>query len=453
MKAETAGPDAEKKKAGQAAPESGGNTGRTMGLYLHIPFCVRKCGYCDFLSRPTDGRHIEEYTERLCAKIREMGKLVCLPAETVYIGGGTPSILSADQISRILKALRASFEILPGAEITLECNPGTVSPEKLEAWRAGGVTRLSVGCQSLSDDLLRRIGRIHTAGDFFRTFSDARAAGFDNISVDLMSALPGQTMETLRDSVEQAVSLGPEHLSVYSLTLEKGTPIYAEWEQDSAEFPDQDTSAEMDRMVRGLLGKAGYEHYEISNFAKPGFRSRHNEGYWRQREYLGIGEGAVSGIRADGGLGTLSEDTGLMSCLNSGTQRIILREQERMGGRIPWIRFPMDASFRPVYAEGEILSLESEMEECMMLGLRTSDGVSLSGFRRKFGVPAEQIYGEVIGRYESMGFLKRSEDGDRIFLTGDGMEVSNAILLEFLLDKTLEDKTFAELPRRREEDV
>ena len=417
-----------------------------MGIYLHIPFCVKKCGYCDFLSRPGKPDEIEAYVQRLCAKIRELGDLVTLPADTVYFGGGTPSLLSGEQTARILTALRESFRILPGAEITLECNPGTVSPERLTAYRACGINRLSIGCQSLSDELLARIGRIHTAADFQETFRNARATGFDNISVDLMSALPGQTRETLMKSLQEAVSLQPEHLSVYSLTLEKGTPLYADWEGNRKDFPDPDTAAEMDRMIREFLRSAGYEHYEISNFARPGFRSRHNTGYWQQKEYLGIGEGAVSGIRADGGSGRLRAGEGMLRLLNRETQTVILNEAEQMEGRIPWIRFPMDGDFQPVYTEGEILSRESEMEERMMLGLRMSDGVSLSKFAQDFGEPAQNVYGDVIAQFLDMGFLKSADGGDRIFLTEEGMEVSNAILLEFLLDKTLQDPTFVRIP-------
>lgn len=372
------------------------------GLYIHVPFCRSKCLYCDFASaRAKTQTEIEDYIAALCEEMSEWGERLRgrgYVFDTVYLGGGTPSILESGQIRKILDFARESFEISENAEITLECNPLThiSDGEKyFRSLRTFGINRLSIGIQSAHDAELKIIGRRHTFDEARQTFLDARRAGFDNISVDLMLALPSQTAESLEYSIDQIIKLRPDHVSVYSLQLEEGTPLWRF--REKYDLPDDDLAADMYEQTVETLRRAGYEHYEISNFARCGRRSRHNMKYWRLDEYLGVGLAAHSDI-----LGERRENTADMSEYLCGKRT----ENARKIGA----------------AEREL--------EFLMLGLRTSDGISKSEFSSRFGVDFDAKYGEGVRKFQDAGLL--SESGDTVHLTERGFEVSNSVLCELL---------------------
>ena len=280
-------------------------------LYIHIPFCVRKCAYCDFLSFPSGEEERERYVERLTEEIEEAGAVSeGYVATAIFFGGGTPSVLTPKQTERILNAVKKSFYVAEDAEITTEVNPGTADRKKLEAWRQAGINRLSFGLQSTETRELQYLGRIHTMEDFLESYRAAREAGFENINIDLMSALPGQTVSSWEKTLRTVVSLQPEHISAYSLIIEEGTPFCQLFGEDGdaaeekkrrqslgiPELPDEDAERRMYYDTERILGEAGYHRYEISNYAKPGYECRHNKGYWTGTEYLGLGLGASSYI-------------------------------------------------------------------------------------------------------------------------------------------------------------
>ena len=402
------------------------------GLYIHIPFCVQKCRYCDFLSFPAGEDEKADYVTLLCEELEK--RSTCFSDHsiaTVYVGGGTPSCLSAEQMNRIFEKVKACYRLQEEAEVTVEVNPGTVAGEKLLAYRNMGINRLSIGLQSTHDSLLKTLGRIHTLEDFLHTYHGARKAGFDNISVDLMSALPGQNKEMLRTTLEQVIALQPEHISCYSLIVEEGTPFYRM--RDQMCFPDEEEDREMYEMTGRMLTEAGYRRYEISNYAKEGKTSVHNSSYWKRVPYLGVGLGASSFIEEHrfsnpssmpeyrqmvaAGLGTSvvqdSEDASRKSC----------------GGDVCGIEKPQIwkmADSDTVTA----LSKEDRMEEFMFLGLRMMEGVSEAEFMDCFGESVDRVYGDVLSELVRDKLLVR-EDG-RIFLTGYGIDVSNYVFEKFL---------------------
>ncbi|MBR4767681.1 MAG: radical SAM family heme chaperone HemW, partial [Lachnospiraceae bacterium] len=323
-------------------------------IYVHVPFCVRKCLYCDFFSGPFGKEAEERYFESVLTEIGESpyaytGRHV----KSVFFGGGTPSSVSPNRIGEVLKHIREAFTVDRDAEITLEANPGTVTTETLSKYGEMGVNRLSFGLQSADDALLKKIGRIHTFGDFLKCFESARAAGFRNVSVDLIAGLPSDTPENFKKGLKSVLSLKPEHFSVYSLIIEENTPFYALYGPSGskcAELPDEDSEREMIHGAKAVLEDAGYRRYEISNFALPGFESRHNNGYWTHVPYLGFGSAAASFI--DG-------------------------NRFKNASAIDYLDLP--------YEETETLS-ETDLEnEFLMLGLRRTDGVSDGDFRSRFG--------------------------------------------------------------------
>ena len=376
----------------------GKDTGRRpLGIYIHIPFCVRKCGYCDFLSFPCDEEARTRYLAALQEEIKRSGEELKgrYQVETVFFGGGTPSILSGEALAGLLDTLRGSYDITGNAEITVECNPGTLDPGKLDVYRRAGVNRLSIGLQSADDAELKLLGRIHTCGDFLESFSYARSAGFDNINVDLIFSLPGQTPEKWAGTLEKISALIPEHISAYSLMIEEGTPFYRRYGAGGASealLPDEDTDRQMYAYTGEFLGRNGYERYEISNYAKPGFECRHNLSYWERVDYKGLGLGASSLI--DG------------------------------------VRYKNSTDFRAYlggaagYEEVTVLSENDILEERMFLGLRKMSGVQLDDV-------LEQTYGDIIGRLIHEGLLSM-EDG-RIRLTDYGIDISNYVFAQFLL--------------------
>lgn len=445
-------------------------TGSPVSLYLHLPFCVRKCRYCDFLSGPYDAAVRRRYLRALETEIRlsaetfgngsfslesfgngsfspesigdqERGEDLAgngnerLSADTVFLGGGTPSLLDADELAHLMAVLSESFRILPGAEITMECNPGTVGREKLLAFREAGINRLSIGVQSFRDEELKLLGRIHTAEEARQCVLDARWAGFDNISLDLISALPGQNIGQWMESLREAVALAPEHISAYSLILEDGTPLKeAALEGKLPRLPDEDEDRKMYHETRSFLAEHGYHRYEISNYAKKGFESRHNSGYWTGHPYLGFGIGAASFYADCRWSHTRSMTSYLQALESAGASAKSDRESLSSAEKATGHRYQEYAEvLESIYEEKEILSEKDRMAEFMFLGLRRMQGVSEAEFLRCFGRTMEEVYGPVLKRYQELHMLQR--EGGRIFLTERGIDVSNAVMADFLLDE------------------
>lgn len=379
---------------------------KSIELYIHIPFCVQKCRYCDFLSFASTKERKERYVQALCQEIRETGHYIQEENSTVrsvFIGGGTPSILEVEQMKEIVSAVFRSFTVEEGAEISMEANPGTLNREKLQAYHNMGINRISIGLQSTEDDCLKKLGRIHTYQEFESNYQQAREAGFDNINIDLMSALPGQTLSSYKNTLETVLALRPEHISSYSLILEEGTPFY---EDDTliAQLPDEDTEREMYELTKSMLAEHGYKRYEISNYAREGRECLHNLGYWDDVPYLGMGLGASSYWKD----GRFSNTSDIQAYIDQ-----------------PFSSFEDREDY-------QIISREEQMEEFMYLGLRKMRGVSLSSFKEKFGIDMETVYGAVIDQFLQMNLLQR--DGGRLSLTDQGINVSNRIFTEFLLE-------------------
>jgi len=376
-------------------------------LYLHIPFCRAKCPYCAFVSQESTSEP-DGYVDLLLGEMRcaagEMAGVRSL--ESIYFGGGTPSLLNPDHVARLIARAAETFGLAMTAEITLEANPGTVDPERLTGFRASGVNRLSLGIQSFNDRLLATLGRIHTAKQAREAFSAARSAGFTNIGLDLIHALPSQTAEMWRNDLEQALALAPEHISVYGLTVEEGTPFAERYRDNDPLLPDEDLAADMFELAHDLLTGHGYEHYEIANYARPGRRSRHNSGYWHRDGYLGLGAGAHSFLR-DTGYGTRFSNVADLDEYTAAIGRGILPR-------------------RDIHR----LSREDAMAEAMFLGLRLADGVEFSAFEREFGVSPTVVYGQVFEELAAMGLVEVDNTGAR--LTRRGMLLSNQVFSRFL---------------------
>ncbi len=382
---------------------------RDLELYIHIPFCARKCYYCDFLSAPANEDKISKYTDFLCKEIKSQGSL---PFEyrvvSIFFGGGTPSLLPLEQIGRIFDVIKECFEIVPTCEITIECNPGTVTKEKLQGYYKLGINRLSFGLQSANNEELRLLGRIHTFEEFVENYNQAREIGFENINIDLMSALPYQTLESYETTLKKVVDLKPEHISAYSLILEEGTSFYERFSEQGEEkdaIPDVLLDRLMYEHTKKILLMNGYYRYEISNYSKPGKECHHNIGYWKRVDYLGLGLGASS-------------------LLN----HVRYRNFETMKDYEQAIGSSME-----VRQVEEKLSKNSEIEEFMFLGLRLCEGVSKMEFKQQFSVSMEEVYGPKLMQLQKAGLL--NFDGDCVTLTDRGIDVSNQVFTEFLLDE------------------
>lgn len=385
--------------------KTGQNTIRPVSLYLHFPFCERKCRYCDFLSGPASEETRARYVEALCREISgRAGEVFVL--DTIFLGGGTPSLLTARQLEQILEAVRTNFKVLPDAEISMEVNPGTADVQKLRAYRELGVNRLSIGVQSFREEELRLLGRIHTAEQAEKVVREARQAGFDNLNLDLMSALPGQTLREWKQNLAKAAALGPEHISAYSLILEEGTPLYAAYKRGTLPpLPGEEEDRAMYHCTEEDLSKYGYFRYEISNYARSGRECRHNCGYWTGHEYLGLGLGASSLLCGE-------------RFHEPGDMQEYLSEIDRGG----WGRLRRDR---------EVLTLQDRMEEFMFLGLRMTAGVSDVEFEARFGATIREIYGEVLRRHMAQGVIEW-HDG-RIMLTKYGLDVANYVMADYIL--------------------
>lgn len=391
-----------------------------LSLYIHIPFCVRKCGYCDFLSAPADEKARDRYVQALLMEIeRYQGtETADRKIKTLYIGGGTPSILSVDQLDCIMQKIKYTFNFCDDIEASMEMNPGTASKEKCRALYQMGINRLSIGLQSTNDMELKTLGRIHSYEDFINTYTWCREAGFQNINVDLMAALPYQTVESYTTGLRKIIRLAPEHISAYSLILEEGTPFYQKYNSGCYPLPDEEQERLMYRETEQILAQAGYERYEISNYAKKGYACRHNLVYWQGGDYLGLGLGSSSymdGVR-------FHNTTDFNTYVNQGA-----------------------------YVEDwEELSVQAKMEEFMFLGLRVMAGVSGTEFEKRFGKTMEDVYGDVLRKHEEEGLLQieRKEDRkeaaaaepakgktniEKVMLTTNGVDVSNYVFADFLL--------------------
>ena len=442
---------------------------RPLGLYIHIPFCVRKCRYCDFLSAPASDEVRAAYLRSLNGQIRAFGRRLQADSafnpsaddsnvsvnesanntafdyivDSVFIGGGTPSLLSSTQMIELMNTVRESFALSSDAEITAECNPGTVNEEKLRAYKNAGINRLSIGLQSSDNEELALLGRIHTWEEFLSTFELARRVGFDNINIDVMGSLPGQTPASYQKTLERVLALHPEHISAYSLIIEEGTPFFDEYGDEDAcracsgeskscsdktvsvndasqgdasenpvrkkSLPSEDEVVQMDELTWKLLAQAGYEHYEISNYALPGRQCKHNLKYWHCGEYLGVGTGAASYIRR-------GRDFLRLKILTDTT-------------KFSQINWEAQESISTCFLECETLTRQEEMEEMAFLGLRTKEGVRLADFSKRFGKTFDEVYGDVIKRYTAMGMMQA--DDTHVALTLKGMEVANWIMADF----------------------
>lgn len=381
---------------------------KNLELYIHIPFCFKKCDYCDFLSFSCDEKTQLAYADALIREIELYGpQMQDYFVSTIFVGGGTPTWLDEDKMVEILDAIYTYFNVSGDAEITMECNPGTVTMTKLEKYRRAGVNRLSIGLQSADDEELQILGRIHTFEKFVKTYEMARNAGFANINVDLMSGIPYQNAEKFLHTLQKVVRLKPNHISAYSLIIEKGTPFYEKYKFDlvlqeagkpTEVLPTEDEVYRITKLTQQYLAQAGYEQYEISNFAQPGFECMHNIGYWTRENYLGLGLGAAS-------------------LLNN-------------------VRYTNTSDLH-AYMEGELrveelpISRKAQMEEFMFLGLRMNQGVTRQQFQDVFGIPIEGIYRDALEHLKEEGLLEIQ--AGRIALTEKGQDLSNYALAQFLL--------------------
>lgn len=396
---------------------------KNLEIYIHIPFCVRKCEYCDFLSFPADDDAKLRYVKGLMAEMIFYGPLMKnYQVSSVYIGGGTPSSIDEQWIAALMEGVFDCFNVLPDAEISIECNPGTLSREKLLAYKDAGINRLSIGLQSANNDELKLLGRIHTFEQFVTNYELARNVGFKNINVDLMYGLPGQSASQYMATVNKIIRLNPDHISAYSLIVEKGTPFYEKYKFDMVrqeagmrtEFlPNEDELYDMEKAGQKAFMDAGYRQYETSNYAKRGMECRHNIGYWTRADYLGLGIGAASLISNVRYTNTSDMDEYLSRC----------RHIHDVG----------DDIFKAnLHVAADVIDKKGQMEEFMFLGLRMNEGVTREAFERAFGISIDAIYKDTIDSLKKQELLV-VKDG-HIYLSERGKDVANYVMAQFLRD-------------------
>ena len=381
---------------------------KPLSIYIHIPFCARKCLYCDFASGPGDANQIAYYMRVLQKEIRSFSAISTLyQVQTVFFGGGTPSFVAPHYIEQLLQLLRSQFDLAADAEISLEANPGTLDEEKLNTYRRAGVNRLSLGLQSVHEEDLKCLGRIHSYEDFLYGYRIARRAGFRHINVDLMSGLPRQSLASWKESLAKVADLEPEHISAYSLIVEEGTPFYEQYGEGLGRLalPGEELDREMYHFTKEFLASRGYQRYEISNYAKPGYACRHNMTYWTLGDYLGFGQAAASYLERR----RFSNPEGT--------------EEYWQAARTSYQRFRQT----PISSEKE------QMEEYMFLGLRTAGGVSREDFKKRFGKDFPPRYDERLLDFYRQGLMVQEKG--RITLTDRGIDVSNVVLAQFLLEE------------------
>lgn len=374
---------------------------KEIGIYIHIPFCIKKCEYCDFVSYCNKKEYVPQYINALKKEIKNnINKEYKIT--TIYIGGGTPSSIEENYISDIIETIKLNMneedlKNFENIEVTIEVNPGTVNKEKLQVYKKIGINRLSIGLQETHNELLKSIGRIHTYEEFIKTYNLARKIGFNNINVDLMIALPNQTIQDIKENLEKITKLNPEHISVYSLILEEGTPLYNKYNENKIKLPDEDLERNMYWYVKNTLENNGYVHYEISNFSKKGFESKHNMNCWNQEEYLGFGVAAHSynnRIRYS--------NTNSIEEYIKGSNKIIHEEQ----------------------------TLEDMQKEYMLLGLRKIEGINIQKFKNKFAQNPIFIFKEQLNKLVDEELI--IVDGNEIKLTNKGLDLANIVWEEFV---------------------
>lgn len=387
---------------------------KEIGIYIHIPFCKKKCHYCDFCSYEGKGSYIPRYMKCLKQEIEEVGQANKQDAiegkdkpfsvDTIYIGGGTPSLLDSKYIVEIMQTIRENYEISGQAEITIEANPGTVTLDKLQDYFKSGINRISIGLQSTYDTLLKQLGRIHTYQEFLDTYYLARQVGFENINIDLMLGLPNQTVQEIQNSVEEVIGLEPEHISLYSLIVEEGTKLEKQIQNGELTLPEEIVEREMYWKTKQLLEESGYIHYEISNFAKEGYQSKHNSDCWEQKEYIGFGAGA-----------------------HSYTNRIRYSNREEIE---EYIKNYEEGRVENNFVFHEKQNQEAVQKEFMLLGLRKIEGVSIQEFKSRFVANPLYLYHEQLEKLTKQELLEI--DGNNIKLTKKGIDLANLVWEEFV---------------------
>lgn len=375
---------------------------KQLGIYVHIPFCVRKCVYCDFLSSPYTEQAQKQYVDKLCWEIEESAKRSDnLYVDSIFIGGGTPSLLSAELIARIIYTIRHNYNVSEYAEITIECNPGTLDEDKAYEYRECGINRISFGLQSTDDSKLKMLGRIHDLATFDKSYNIARQYGFNNINIDMMMSLPGQTQEEFDSELRTVLAYKPEHLSVYSLIVEEGTYLY-EHLREFPPLPSDDDDRFMYRSMIKLLAEYGYKQYEISNFAREGYECRHNIGYWDRADYIGFGLGAAS-------------------LVGPSVRYSNIRDMDR---------YLSACSLDDIRTEKTKLTVDDCMEEFVFLGLRKTCGIDIDRFYALFGVRLDEVYSDELKKNIASGLLARRDN--RVSLTPRGVDISNTVMADFL---------------------
>ena len=370
-------------------------------VYIHIPFCATKCYYCAFNTYAFYKEQAKAYLTALRTEM-ELYASDTEPLQTIFIGGGTPSILSANALARLFTDIQQHFRITPDAEISVECNPGTVDTEKLSVMRDNGVNRLSFGLQAMQDETLKQLGRIHTVAEFLESYHLAREHRFENINIDLIFALPEQTMEAWHHTLNEVISLDPKHISAYNLVMEETTPFYEQWQAGELHLPTEDTEADMFQYTIETLTAHGYTHYEICNFAKPNREARHNLVYWNNQPCIGLGAGAsgyVNGIR-------YSNIRGILPYINKLSKRN-----------------------KPI-ADTERLTGHAEKSETLMLALRKREGISLEDYRNRFAENIEVAFGSILKKWMDLGLLERT--ATHLRLTSRGRFLANEIFVELM---------------------
>ena len=398
-------------------------------IYIHIPFCVKKCDYCDFLSAPADLETKEKYVEALINEIKlNKNKMSEYVVDTVFIGGGTPSLLEENQISKIMSVLRDNCNMSENPEITIECNPGTITESKLLEYKKSGINRISFGLQSANDEELKSIGRIHNYAGFLESYNLARKCGFDNINVDLMSALPGQTLKSYEETLNKVVRLEPEHISAYSLIVEENTLMYDRVKKAQIKginiLPDEESERKMYYLTNNILRSNGYRKYEISNYSKPGKECKHNIGYWQRKEYLGFGIGAAS-LYKENRYNNISDINKYIEVLTNNIKENSINNV----GNSSEVENQVNI-LNSIVKNLQQLTERDRMEEFMFLGLRMMEGVSMEKFEQYFGKTYMEVYGKVQKRMEDKRFL--INDNGYVKLTEFGIDLSNYVMSEFL---------------------
>ena len=397
---------------------------RYVSLYVHIPFCAVKCKYCDFLS--FDGESygtMLRYVDCLCQEIKLYEPVAgdCV-VRSVFIGGGTPSLLDESLITNIMAFIRRTFTLEKDAEVTIEANPGTLRHQKLNGYKAAGINRISIGLQSADDAMLKRLGRLHNYDQFVASYKAARRAGFKNINVDVMSGLPGQTIHSYVDTLSRVIDFQPEHISAYSLSIEEGTP-FAQDESVLESLPTEIIDRKMYEITKKLLAANGYDRYEFSNYAKSGYECRHNMVYWTGGEYIGFGIGASSYFQGKR-FSNIRDIFTYINMMEETAEKFVTADSMEM---------LYNDTVRQLRENVTTIYIDSRMEEFMFLGLRMTCGISRSDFEERFKKDIYEVYGPVLNKYIEQGFMATA--GDRIYLTDAGIDVSNVILADFLLDK------------------